>query len=224
MRLTISLKSAGNALPFSYQHELAAAIHRWIGHNSLHGRAYSPLSFGLLVGLQRRGDYLFAQEAGNVRWWVGCWDEQVIERLIEGIHADSHAAFGMRVSRYNVQERQRFRDGRRVWFVETPIVLRRKRLGKADEYVMWDAFDANHLLTSSLRKKMEANGVNADIHSARFDTKYAKAKSKLIQIADTRVRGSLCPVIVDADALAHEFIWAAGIGALTGMGFGAAKD
>jgi len=223
MRITINFRSAGNALPFSYQHELAAAIHRWLGHNSLHGRAYSPLSFGLLSGLQKRGDFLFAQEAGSVRWWVGCWDEQVIERLIEGIHADSHAAFGLRVSRYNVQERPHFRDGRRVWLVETPVVLRRKRLNKVDEYVMWDAFDAGELLTDSLRKKIEANGLDARVRLARFDIKYAKAKSKLIQIADTRVRGSLCPVIVEADALAHEFIWCAGIGALTGMGFGAVR-
>ena len=224
MRIKLTLRHFDPRLPFNHVNELSSAIHRWIGNNSLHGMEYSCLNFGMLTDLTKQGESLrFKSETPE--WWIGCWNEDMVSRLISGIHKDSHLAFGVHVESVKVSKLPDLRNQMK-WFAESPIIVRKKRgLGKPVEYIMFDHSEASNLLRQSLLKRLSANAieVNEDSVYVSFDRHYRGSKSKLIYVNNIGVRGSICPVKVDAPLIVQEFLWTSGIGANTGMGFGALK-
>lgn len=224
MRIELTLSHHNPRIPFSHRHELAAAIHRWMGHNSLHGRPLNPLAFGDLQKMHRRGDALMPATE-TLTWWVGCWEKDVLERVIAGIEADPHVAFGLRVWNWRTARVPDFQPRMR-WWAETPVVVRRGRgAGQPAEYLLWDSVAASHRLRGGLVRRMNANGLQVaeDEIDVRFDRGYRGAKTRLNVIDGVAVRGSVCPVWVEGPALVQQYVWACGLGALTGMGFGAMR-
>jgi CRISPR-associated endoribonuclease Cas6 len=78
-------------------------------------------------------------------------------------------------------------------------------------------------MTKTMQTKLRAAGLeqHADAVSVRFDTSYAGAKTKLVDIHGIKNRTSVCPVIVEGSPEAVAFAWDVGVGHSTGAGFGA---
>ena len=53
-----------------------------------------------------------------------------------------------------------------------------------------------------------------------FDREFANPKVKLVQIKDTQIHASICPVIVEGTGEAVRFAWNVGVGSGTGSCFG----
>jgi CRISPR-associated endoribonuclease Cas6 len=222
MRLIIDFAPETERIPFGYQNALHAAIHAWLGKNSLHAQPHAALSFGSLRGLASDGQALKPVSA-SLSWWVGAWDGDVIKRVIEGIEAQPVISLGLRVRSWKVAARPEFINGRMKWLADGSILVKRKRPAGGVDYALWDAADAGELLKANLERKLAANGVQAQVRRVEFDTKCRTAKTKLIDVDGIKVRANACPVYVDADWQAQQFVWSAGIGWSTGMGFGGLK-
>lgn len=222
MRLKIDFAHERQRVPFSYHSQMHAYLHALLGKNSLHGQAHTPLCFGPLTGLMRQGDGLFPIH-DRVGWWLGAWDERVIKQAIDALAADKAGPFGFSVAGLSVMKQPDLRNGVMKWEAATPILVKRRREGRTWQYVLWDDPEAGDLLKANLMRSLEANGVDAAVWSVRFDQRCRSAKTKLIDVDGVKVRANVCPVYIDADWQAHAYVWSAGLGWSTGMGFGGLK-
>ena len=219
MRLNLRLTGNTEPVPFNHLHQLTGTLHKWLGWNELHDEI-SLYSFGWLRGAQpQNGALAFPRGA---TWRVSFHDPALVKRLIEGIMRDPEVAYGMRVFEVQEQATPAF-TGCYRFFVDGPVIARRKRDDGSRAYLLWDDEAADEVLTRVLRRKLKAAGFEAE-HldvAAQFDRTYRAARTKLATIKGIQHRGSECPVVVTGTPEAVRFAWLVGVGELTGSGFGA---
>ncbi len=225
MRIRFQFTHNSRLIDYNYQYDLARQIHKWLGvENQWHGRVNNPLSFGNLSHLKPSGKGL-VPVSDPVNWWVGSWDGRLLKDLIRGVNANPSGPLGFRVQALQLVPEPSFGNTSLFW-LETPLVLRLKRENQADRYVIYSDPEADELLRSNLLQKLAQHQVAVDPEAVRihFHRHYAKAKTRLVRLRrqgkDISVRGSICPVVVEGPPEVHRFIWAAGLGASTGIGFG----
>lgn len=221
MRLNLRLTGNTDPVPFDHLHQLTGALHKWLGWNELHDEV-SLYSFGWLQGAQRNNGRLTFPRGAT--WRVSFHDPASVKRLIEGLMRDPEVACGMRVFEVQEQAVPAF-SGCYRFFVDGPVVARRKRADGSREYLLWNDEAADAVLTRVLRRKLKAAGLGAEHVDAvaQFDRTYRGARTKLATIKGIRHRGSECPVVVTGTPEAVRFAWTVGVGELTGSGFGALR-
>ena len=109
------------------------------------------------------------------------------------------------------------------------MVARRRRDDGSREYLLYDDERADAALTRTLRRKVDAAGLDVapDAVRVRFDRGDDGADTKLATIEkdghEIHHKGSVCPIIVEGPTEASRFAWNVGVGELTGSGFGALR-
>jgi CRISPR/Cas system endoribonuclease Cas6 (RAMP superfamily) len=96
MRLCLTLSANRQPVPFSYQHFLTGAFHRWLGPNAVHD-AMSLYSLSWLRGegsFMRRGCLHFPRGA---QWRISAHDPALLQKIIEGSLRGPEVCCGMRV-------------------------------------------------------------------------------------------------------------------------------
>jgi CRISPR-associated endoribonuclease Cas6 len=231
MRIDILLKSSksNEEIPYNYQYSLAKQIHKWIGKdNPWHDESYSSFCFGGLKGLQKRNGQL-SSPTGTATWQIGSRNSQLLQALIQGIEKAPYLEFGLYVQQIQLKPMPQFHTDS-VYHLDSPIFLRKKRdTGKPDQHVLYTDSDASRVLTDSLHAQLRHLGMDALVpHTqAEFLTDYPAAKTKLItlnkQPQAIKLRASVCPIRLQAPEEVQHLVWASGIGASTGIGFGMIK-
>jgi len=226
MRLNLTLSPNTEPVSFNHLHKLTGTLHKWLGpDNDLHDGP-SLYSVGWLKGGQKDGDFLTFPE--GARWRLSFFDERAAKSVLEGILDDPSVFAGMRVTEAQQQTTPAFSGGYR-FEVDGPVLARRRRDDGSREYLLYDDERADAALTRTLRRKIEAAGLDIDPSEVkvRFDRGYDGADTKLATIEKDghaiKHRGSECPVIVEGPPEASRFAWCVGVGELTGSGFGALR-
>jgi CRISPR-associated endoribonuclease Cas6 len=218
VRLHFYLSPNDQPVPFSYQHYLTGAFHKWFGSNELHD-ALSLYSLSWLYeGRARNGALEFACGA---HWFISLHEESLGEPLVNNALSNPEVCCGMKVIRIEQQTTPRFGD-RYTFKVGSPVLARSQEIeGKVKHYLYSDP-EAGRVLTATLRHKLDCAGLGAPHNGATvsFDQTYRHPKSKLVTIKDIRNRASICPVTVEGTPEAVAFAWNVGVGHGTGSGFG----
>lgn len=217
MRLHIQTTANKELVPFNYQHKLVGVLHKWLGKNDLHGKM-AMHSFSWLMDAQAQDDGLDFPD--GARFFVSFYDVQHIPRLIEGIFAERDLFAGMEVLEINMQEKPDLTE-RTVFQCASPVFVRRIEGDQNIHYTYEDEV-AGELMKETLLNKMQKAGLEPDeTLRIRFDTSAQRKKTKLIDYRGVKNRVSFCPVIIEGKPETKVFAWCVGVGASTGIGFGA---
>ena len=223
MRLQLHLTPNTQPVPFDHLHCLTGAIHKWLGpNNDLHD-GLSLYSFGWLRGGESRKNGLSFPK-GAV-WSISFFEDDSARKLLKGLLNEPSVAFGMDVLEVQEVAPPDFQSKHHFLTDGSAIVVRQKRSDASREYMLWDNPVTDEVLTQSFRRKLSAAGFLGDDLNAqvRFDRAYANARTRKITIKGTQHRGSECPVIIEGTPDTQYFAWTAGLGELTGSGFGALR-
>jgi CRISPR-associated endoribonuclease Cas6 len=222
MRIKLLLTPNIPIVPFSYQHHITGAFHRWLGDNQLHDGT-SLYSLGWL------GRGKMVQDAGFVfpsgaEWEVSFYDAAMAAHFIQRVNADQNFVFGMRVRKIEVTPTPNFSSTYRFGF-NSPILVRKDGEDGKKIHLSYEDGEADELLTKTFRNKMRLAGLEgAHLESwMGFDRSYPKARTKLVAIKDIQHKANQCPVIVMGTPEAVRFAWEVGAGHLTGSCFGQLK-
>jgi CRISPR-associated endoribonuclease Cas6 len=218
VRLHFSLSPNRQPVPFSYQHFLTGAFHKWLGPNPIHDEL-SLYSLSWLDGSRMRGGAL--EFPDGARWFVSLHDESLVETIVNSALADPEVCCGMRVTRITQQATPRFRS-RHTFKVGSPVLAKSKEVdGRVKHYLFSDP-EADAALTATLRHKLDKAGLGEPHNQVTvgFDKTYRNPKTKLVTIKNVHNRATVCPVIVEGTPEAVAFAWNVGIGNGTGSGFG----
>lgn len=219
MRLHLRLSPNTAPVPFDHLHHLTGALHKWLGENSVHD-GLSLYSFGWLKGAKPVKHGL--QFPGGAGWSVSFLDDDLGDRLRQGIRRDPEALAGMRV--YEIRELITPGFGPAARFlVDGAVLTRRNRDDGGRDHLTYRDEAADETLTRTLRTRLAAAGLDgAHLETTvRFDRSFEKARTKLVTLRGTRYRTSECPVVVEGTPEAVRSAWLVGVGELTGMGLGA---
>jgi CRISPR-associated endoribonuclease Cas6 len=221
MRLCLTLSANRQPVPFSYQHFLTSAFHRWLGPNAVHD-AMSLYSLSWL-----RGDNSFVRQGylqfpRGAQWRISAHDPALLQKIIEGSLRGPEVCCGMRVETVEQLPCPTFGE-RHTFRLLSPILAKSRpdAEGRVTHH-LWDDPQADAIITATLRHKMDSAGLDERHKTAtvRFDRDYPNPKTKLVNIKGIEHKTSLCPVIIEGTPEALLFSWHVGIGNNTGSGFG----
>lgn len=218
MRLHLTLTPNTQPIPFNYQHQLTGTLHKWLGQNDLHDKI-SLYSFSWLRGKVNKvsGGLNFPK---GVHWFISFWESQYASDLIQGIVDKPDVIFGMEVDEVQIVPPPEFKEKWR-FKVSSPVLVRKNRDDNTREHLTYKDDDVDNYLKRTLKHKLDQADLEHQDFQVSFDTSYAGARTKLIDIKGTKLKANLCPILMDGDPEAIEFAWNVGIGELTGSGFGA---
>ncbi|MEZ4884646.1 MAG: CRISPR-associated endoribonuclease Cas6 [Chitinophagales bacterium] len=215
MRIHLKLTSNTENVPFNYQGHLVQKFHEWVGENEIHdGLSLYSLSW-LWGNVHKSKNSLNFREGAT--WLISAYDDALIRQVVNGIMGDGSVAFGMSVESISLQQTPDF-SGKAAFRVASPVFIKRT-VGEEQQYYYAKDDEANELLTETLQHKLEKANLNPDVRVS-FDDTYRKPAIKGMVYKGQRMKGSICPVIVEGSAEAVAFAWNVGVGNGTGIGFG----
>ncbi len=219
MRITLS-SSPCTALPFAHQSLLISFLHRCLGSNPLHD-GLSLYSFSALqCGKASPHGINFPNGA---RCWMSFYEERWASQFVKGVMMNPEFIGGMQITDVQIQETPPFLAQHS--FTTASPVLVKSFDGIRTHFLTFSNPEAAAVMTATMQTKLRAAGLDAFANTVRvrFDTSYANAKTKLIDIHGIKNRASVCPVIVEGSPEAVAFAWNVGVGHSTGAGFGALR-
>ena len=223
MRLQLILTANTQLVPFDHLHQLTGAVHKWLGPNNKIHDGLSLYSFGWLRGGEIRQDGLWFPKGAT--WNISFFDDDHARLLLKGILAEPTVAFGMDIFEVREVAPPPFQEQHPFMTDGSAIIVRQKRLDGSREYMLWDNPATDEVLTQSFRRKLVSAGFSGDDLNVAvsFNRAYQPARTRKVAIKGTNHRGSECPVIIDGTPDAQYLAWTAGLGDLTGSGFGALR-
>lgn len=213
--------SAPNAdVPFHYQHSLTGLFHHWLGVNSLH-EEQSFYSLGWLKGAGSIHNHKI-RFTNHVTWDIGLPSDELVKRVKSGAENHPFHLFGMKLLKIETLKTPDFSDGCCRFYVNSPVLLRKSAGSGKRRHILFSETESDTLLTAASRRKTERLKLS-DPGKLRltFDRTYKKAKTRLVAIKSTELRGSVCPIIAEGPPSLLRAVWVTGAGELTGSGFGA---
>jgi CRISPR-associated endoribonuclease Cas6 len=219
MRLHFTLTPNQQPVPFTYQHFLTGAFHKWLGKNQQHDEISLYSLSWLQGGFMKNSALDFPRGA---RWFISFHDDALANIIIDRALADPEVSCGMRVTRIVQQQTPAF-GSRYTFKVGSPVLAKSKEIeGKVKHYLYSDP-EADATLTTTLRHKLDRAGFAASHNqvTVSFDRSYRNPRTKLVIIKDNIAnRASICPVVVEGTPEVVAFAWNVGVGNGTGVGFG----
>ncbi len=218
MRFYLSLTYNTETVPFSYQHYLVGAFHKWLGLNGLHD-TISLYSLGWLEGAKMNGKGF--DFPNGAEWMISFWDDDIGRDMLRTMLDNPAVCFGMKVAEVRMRQSPEFSSIEK-FSCASPILIKNKT-DNGTKYYSFKDDDADYLLRNTLISKSEKAGIDLGEFSIRFDKSYPKAKTKLVKIKGVKHTANVCPVIIQGNNLVKKFAWHVGLGQLTGSCFGAIR-
>lgn len=220
MRLTLRLSPNTKPVPFDHLHNLTGVLHKWLGENEVHN-GLSLYSFGWLRKARvQRGKLDFR---GGTRWSVSFVDLALSKKALQGVMDNPDVAFGMTVQEAQIVGEPDFETDTHRFLVDGAVLTRKNRDDGGRDHLTHEDPEADTTLTRTLHRKLEAAGLDTEGVRVRFDRDWRGAKTKVVSLKGIDYKTSVCPVIVDGPPEVQRLAWLAGVGELTGSGFGALR-
>ncbi len=216
MRLHFLLTLNTQIVPFSYQHFLIGAFHKWMGWNEVHDEISLYSLSWLQGGKMIKDGFNFPNGA---KWFISFWDEEIGMQLIMNAMKSPEVCCGMVVKEIQMQDTPQFGSKER-FIASSPVFIRKYDENRKAKHLTYDNEEADLYLTETLKKKLKNANMNYDV-KVSFDKAYQNPKTKLVKINGIDSRANFCPVIIEGDPEAVRFAWNVGVGHSTGCGFGA---
>ncbi|CAN5465901.1 CRISPR-associated endoribonuclease Cas6 [soil metagenome] len=231
MRLHFTLSPNIEPVPFAYQHWLTGVFHKWLADNDLHDKI-SLYSLSWLDGSHRVRNKL--EFSNGAKWFVSFYEDEYVEKLVNGALSDPKMFCGMHVERIEQQTTPDFGEKYR-FKVASPVFVKGKQPenGKPPHHFLYNEPESDLLMTATLIHKMDV--ANREANEMRFtetdkqvkvsfDREFATPKIKLVRIKNIDHKTSICPIIIEGTNKALQFAWNVGIGNSTGSCFGSLKE
>lgn len=216
MRIHFKTFPIKKEIPFNYQMILTHAIHKWLGINEIHD-SISLYSFSWLMGGKvNHNGLVFPQGA---QWFFNSFNNEILKKLITGIQKDPEIAFGNFVSDIIIQDYPQFERKEICFRCASPVFVKRTIKGKEIHFT-FDQIESDHLLTETLKHKLQRAGLSTNGVSVEFNRNFIGAKTKVIYYGKIGNRVNICPVIITGTPEQLAFAWDVGVGNSTGIGFG----
>lgn len=217
MRIHLTLTKNNRPVPFTYQEQLAGAIHSWLRDSHIHN-SVSLYSFSQLRGGRMVSNALEFEKGASL--FIGSWDNSILKKIIDSVKDNPEIGFGMVVREIVIQETPNL-SNMDYFRTASPILIKRKT-EKGLIYYYHDDEIAGSLLVETIKTKMRKAELPIDDEvSIEFDKRYPKPMKKRIDYKGISNPVSICPVIIKASNETKQFIWNVGLGNSTGIGFGA---
>jgi len=217
MRIHLKLTQNKMPVPFTYQEQLTAALHKWFKNSNLH-EGVSLYSFSQLKNGKMKNAFLDFESGSD--FFISCWETDTIKTLVKSIRENPEVGFGMEVKELIIQDDPDL-SNLEYFRVGSPILIHRIRENKHAFYY-YDDDCAGQLLAETIITKMEKANIEKDeeLH-IEFDRRYNNPLKKRINYKGISNPVSVCPVIIRGENATKQFIWNVGLGNSTGIGFGA---
>jgi CRISPR/Cas system endoribonuclease Cas6 (RAMP superfamily) len=116
-----------------------------------------------------------------------------------------------------------FDVGAHRFLVDGAVLTRQNRDDGGRDHLTYEDPEAETTLTRTLHRKLGTAGFDTEGVRVRFDRDWQGAKAKVVSLKGIDYKTSVCPVVVEGPVEALRFAWLAGVGELTGSGFGALR-
>lgn len=220
MRLKLKLSKNKEPIPFSYQHKLVGTIHKWLGDNTEHGKT-STFSFSQL----QQGEITpkgFNFPNGST-FYFSSTSKSLLISVYQGIKKDPNLFNGLTVIEINILENPKFKSKER-FILLSPLFFKQKEEGsKNPRHYTFEHNKINDLITESVKRRLEHNGIIDNSLKIYFDQSYSNKKTKVVTYRGISNKASVCPIIVEGKQESMNFLWNNGVGHSTGIGFGCLK-
>lgn len=216
MRLHIKTSANNAIIPFDYQQKLTGVLHKWLGNNNEEHGDISLYSFSWLQNTEAGKNGLNCPK--GAKWFISLYDTQRAKDVISQIRKQPELFGGMFVNEVVIEETPDF-SNRELFFLGSPILIKRREDGKTVEYDFENPLSGK-LLEETLKNKMQKVGLQDDSLHIEFDLSYAKKKKKLVWYDGISNKANMCPVIIQGSSETKQFAWNVGLGNSTGIGFG----
>ena len=218
MRIHLKINSSNQIIPFDHQPLLVGTIHKWLGHNDVHGEV-ALFSFSRLEKGKNQEDGLkFTQ---GTSFFISAYDASMIKKLVSGIQRDPTMFCGLTVMEIIIEEDPNLTN-RELFYIASPIFISR-RIGDKIEQIFFDDSRASGFLKETLETKMGKVGMYDDSFEIHFDFNCPNAGTKMITYKGIKNKANWCSVIIKGKPETKLFAWNVGLGNSTGIGFGAIK-
>lgn len=220
MRIYLTLNNSDQITPFNYQPLLTGCLHKWIGDkNKIHGQT-SLYSFSWLQNVRASKNGLSIKQDSTC--FFSFHEDELAKKVVQGIMDEPDMFNGSAVRDISIRPTPDFSEKERFVAASPIFIKRRIENGKEKHYSYRDE-QSNHLMTQTLKTKLEAAGMDSDNVTVYFDSSYPGAKMKLVPYNHIKNRTNICPVIIEGSPEQIAFAWNVGIGNSTGIGFGSLK-
>lgn len=223
MRIALSIQVDNTFVPFAHQHLLVGTLHKWLGENELHGQS-SAFCFSRLHGGEPDLEQHGLRFSDRADMFISANEPAWIKRILAGIRQSPEMFQGLCVREIVLMEEPNL-SNREIFYPASPILLKHWRgdNNRSHEHIVYTHEEANTLLTLSLHKKLAAVGLSDETARATFAPEEGRAKVMLVDYRGIKNRVSWCPIRLTGTDATKLFVWNAGIGQSTGIGFGAIK-
>jgi len=220
MRLKLKLTKNKSIVPFDYQQKIVGTIYKWLGRNEEHGRQ-SAFSFShLQKGEKVEKGFNFPE--GSILYFSST-DNKLLTKIYKGIKADKNLFNGLSVYEIDMIAEPPFRNRERFSLLSPLLIKQWVGKGKKHRHLTFEDKEADKILTESVKKRLESNGIPDDNLNIFFDRSYQRKKTKVINYKGVGNKASVCPIIIEGNFDTMEFLWNNGVGHSTGIGFGCLK-
>ena len=216
MRLHIHTSANLSLIPFNYNQKLTGVLHKWLGTNNEEHGEISLYSFSWLQNTVMGKDGLTCPK--GAKWFISFYDIQRAKNVLANIRINPEMFCGMFVNEVVIEETPDF-SNRELFFLGSPILIKRRENGKTIEYDFEHSLSGK-MLEETLKTKMQKIGLHDDSLHIEFDLSYAKKKKKLVWYDGISNKANMCPVIIQGSDETKQFAWNVGLGNCTGIGFG----
>ena len=224
MRIHIKTTPSKQTIGFNHLHLLTGTIHKWFGENEFHD-SISLYSFSNLTGGKASKNGLDFPSGAS--FFISCWNNEQVKRLITGIQNDPELFFGLKASEIILQENPEL-STKTAFQIGSPIYIQRNLENGRKKFFYFDDKESPTLMAETLTTKMISAGLPKDeTLKITFDQNYRRKSTKKIDYKRdnqiTQIRANWCPVIIEGKTKTKVFAWNVGLGNSTGIGFGAIK-
>lgn len=210
MKLRFRADARGAILPYDYPAQIGRAFYRR-AEGDHDGQSLHSIGWirGGEVDTTRQGLVI----SGSPRWSLGVGRTGPLESFLESVERDPEILPGVEI--HYPEPISPPEETSVTYFAESPILARHGR-----EHLRFDDPKAGETITKSLEAKLrKLTGEEVPVEAEFVPTE--TARTKVMSTGKARHKGNLCHVRVETIPKAQKHVPSVGIGALTGMGFGA---
>jgi CRISPR-associated endoribonuclease Cas6 len=192
-----------------------------MGKNDLHGKI-ALHSFSWLSGGRRSKEGDGLTFPAGARLFMSFHDEVYLHKIVKSMFSDRSMFCGMEVSTIEIEADPKLEGV--VRFIPASPIFVRYYQGDDNKHYTFSDSGCSGIMEETLRHKMQIAGLREDASlKITFNTESSSARTKLITYRGISNRVNLCPVLIEANPETLVFAWNVGIGASTGIGFGAVE-
>lgn len=214
MRIELKTSPLKGHLERDHYEMIKHSISRWLGPEARYGQA-SNFSFSLIRNGKVSGTHgkLEFPYGGNL--FFSSYEKAPIKTLMYNLQQDNRFVDKrLEVTDIRFLSEPNFRGDRSNFLCYTPILI------KAERMLSYDNPESDQVLTRSCRARLAKVGLPYEDLEVKFDRHYPRPKVFWVRYRKVNNLVNVCPITIKGYPEARRYLYHAGMGHSTGIGFG----